>query len=336
MVVRSRPSDVENLNTASSVAVAESTSRPDAATKLVTAITPPRGWQLINSRELWQYRELAVILAWRDLKVRYKQTLLGIAWAVLQPAMMMVVFTIVFDRMARVPTGDVPYPLFSYAGLLPWTFFATAVGTAGNSVVGSERLISKIYFPRLIVPFAAVGAAAVDFVVAFGLLLAMMLYYGVAPGVGMLLVPLIFLPIALTALGVGTLLAALNVSYRDFRYVIPFLLQLWMFATPSIYMATPAAPVVVAVENPTAAIEQKTEGGAARATTVPGERDGLGLRSLLALNPIIVLISAFRAAALGGGVPWVGLAIASTASFVALLVGCLYFRLVEDNLADVI
>ena len=298
----------------------------------VTSIRPQAGWQLINARELWLYRELAGILAWRDLKVRYKQTFLGVAWAVLQPAMMMVVFTIVFDRMARISAGDVPYPLFSYAGLLPWTFFATAVGTAGNSVVGSERLVTKIYFPRLIVPFAAVGAAAVDFLVAFGLHLALMLYYGVAPGAGMLLAPLIFLPIALTALGVGTLLAALNVSYRDFRYVIPFLLQLWMFATPSIYMATPAAPAAVTAEAPAPAVER----GDRPIPTPTAERREIGSRSLLALNPMIALVASFRAATIGGPMPWAGLGTASIYSVVVLLVGCLYFRSVEDSLADVI
>src|SRR5207245_2234688 len=170
-------------------------------------LRPPRGWQLINLRELWHFRELLYFLTWRDVKVRYKQTVLGAAWAVLQPAMMMVVFTIFFGRMAGVPSGDLPYPLFVYAGLLPWTFFATAVANAGNSVVGSERLITKIYFPRLAIPFASVGAAVVDFAVAFGLLVALMLYYGVVPGVAILLLPLIVGLIVLAATGVGTLLA---------------------------------------------------------------------------------------------------------------------------------
>ena len=213
---------------------------------IVTLIRPAQGWQLINFGELWQFRELLYFLTWRDVKVRYKQTLLGAAWAILQPLLMMVVFTIFFGRMAGVSSGGVPYPLFAYAGLLPWTFFATAIAAAGNSVVGSERLITKIYFPRLAVPFAAVGAAVVDFLIAFGLLIAMMVYYRVAPGWGLLLVPVIFGAILLAALGVGTLLAALNVAYRDFRYVIPFLVQLWMFATPSVYMQVADEPAVVA------------------------------------------------------------------------------------------
>ena len=227
----------------------------DAGMQAETVIRPAGRWQLINARELWHYRELVAFLAWRDVKVRYKQTLLGAAWAVLQPVLMMVVFSIFFSRLAGVSSGDVPYPLFAYAGLLPWTFFSTAVAGAGNSIIGSERLITKIYFPRLAIPFAAVGAAVVDFAIACGLLVVLMIYYGVRPGVGMLLIPVVFLPIALTALGIGTLLAALNVSYRDFRYVIPFLIQLWMFATPTIYMqateraAGPGGPATTAASG---------------------------------------------------------------------------------------
>src|SRR5947209_7274564 len=180
----------------------------------LTVIRPPRGWRLIDVGELWRFHELIFFLIWRDVKVRYKQTLLGAAWAVLQPAMMMVVFTIFFGRLAGVPAGDLPYPLFVFAGLLPWTFFATAISAAGNSVVGSERLLTKIYFPRLAIPFASAGAAVVDFSIASGLLLLLMLWYGVLPGLGLLLVPPIFGLFLLAALGVGTLLAALNVAYR--------------------------------------------------------------------------------------------------------------------------
>jgi lipopolysaccharide transport system permease protein len=206
-----------------------------------TIIQPPCGWQLINVGELWRFRELLYFLAWRDVKIRYKQTALGAAWAVLQPLLMMVVFTLFFGRLAGVPSCGTPYPLFAYAGLLPWVFFSTAIAAAGNSVVQSERLITKIYFPRLAIPFAAVEAAVVDFIIAFGLLIVLMVYYGVAPDAGLLLVPAIFGMILLAALGVGTLLAALNVAYRDFRYVIPFLVQLWMFATPTVYMQPAAA-----------------------------------------------------------------------------------------------
>jgi lipopolysaccharide transport system permease protein len=271
----------------------------------LTVIRPPTGWQLINARELWRFRELVYFLTWRDVKVRYKQTLLGAAWAVLQPALMMVVFTIFFSRMAGLPSGDVAYPLFVYAGLLPWTFFATAIANAGNSVVGSERLITKIYFPRLAVPFATVAAAVVDFVIACGLLAGMMAYYGVRPGAGLLLAPLVFAVIALAATGVGTLLSALNVAYRDFRYVIPFLVQLWMFATPTIYMQ-------------------------------PAGAEGPTTRWLMTLNPMNSLIAAFRASVLGGPVPWEGLAVASGLAAAAFVAGCLYFRKVEDGFADII
>jgi len=275
----------------------------------VTIIGPASGWQFLNLAELWRYRELVCFLAWRDIKVRYQQTLLGAAWAVLQPALMMVVFTLFFNRMGGLTAGALPYPLFVYAGLLPWTFFATAVSSAGNSIVGSERLITKVYFPRLVVPFAAVAAALVDFLIALGLLVVLVVGYALAgvevlPGPALLLAPVIFLGIALAAAGVGTLLAALNVAYRDFRHVIPFLLQLWLFATPSVYL--------------------QTAGGEA------------GLARLLALNPMTGLVAAFRAAVLGGPLPWTEVGISSVAAVVLFLAGCCYFRNVEDSFADTI
>ncbi|HEV3344973.1 MAG TPA: ABC transporter permease, partial [Pirellulales bacterium] len=204
----------------------------DDAARALTVIRPDAGWQAIGWRELWRYRELLYFLAWRDVKVRYKQTALGAAWAILQPALMMAVFTIFFGRLAHVDSGGLPYPLFAFLGLLPWTFFVTAIASAGNSVVGSERLITKVYFPRLLIPFASVGAALVDLAVAFSMLAALMLWYGVPPAWGWLFAPGILALLTLAALGTGALLAALNVAYRDVRYVIPFLVQLWMFATP--------------------------------------------------------------------------------------------------------
>jgi lipopolysaccharide transport system permease protein len=272
---------------------------------LVTQIRPAQGWQWINFGELWQFRELIYFLTWRDVKIRYKQTVLGASWAVLQPLLMMVVFTIFFGRMAGVSSGDLPYPLFAYAGLLPWTFFATAIAAAGNSVVGSERLITKIYFPRLAIPFAAVGAAVVDFVVALGLLIVMMTYYRIVPGPGLLLLPAIFGAILIAGLGVGTLLAALNVAYRDFRYVIPFLVQIWMFATPTVYMQPKGTP----------------SGWAG---------------VLLLLNPMTSLVAAFRAATLDGTIAWDQLGTATAAAVLVLLLGCFYFRRVEDTFADII
>jgi lipopolysaccharide transport system permease protein len=274
----------------------------------ITVIEPPKGWRLINVGELWRYRELLFFLTWRDVKVRYKQTLLGAGWAILQPVMMMVVFTIFFGRLAKLPAGDLPYPIFVFAGVLPWTFFATAIASAGNSVVGSERLITKIYFPRLAFPFAAVGAAVGEFAIAFGVLGVMMLYYlmkgaKIHPGPGLLLTPVIFGLIALAATGVGTLLAALNVAYRDFRYVIPFLIQFWMFATPTIYMQ-PAADS--------------------------------GPRAAILLNPMAGLVAAFRAATVGGPLPWGQLGGCAVVCVGLFLGGCLYFRKLEDGFADLI
>jgi lipopolysaccharide transport system permease protein len=271
----------------------------------VTRIRPPRGWQGINFRELWQFRELVFFLIWRDVKVRYKQTALGAAWAILQPLMMMIVFTIFFSRMAGMSSGDFPYPLFAFAGLLPWTFFASAIANSGNSVVVSERLITKIYFPRLAIPFASVGAAIVDFLIASAMLLVLMLWYGVYPNLGILLAPVIFGVIILAALAVGTALAALQVAYRDFRYVIPFLVQVWLFATPTVYL-------------------QPAE----------GSRGAVG--ALLNLNPMSVLIASFRSACLGGSIAWDRFAIATVVVALAFGAGCVYFRRVEEGFADII
>ena len=270
-----------------------------------TVIGPARGWQLVNVRELWQFRELIYFLIWRDVKIRYKQTVLGAAWAILQPAMMMVVMTILFAHMAQVSSGDLPYEVFVYAGLLPWTFFATAIANSANSIVGAERLITKIYFPRLAIPFASVGAAVVDFVIAFGLLVLMMIWRGLSPGLGALLVPLIFGVILLAAVGVGTLLAALNVSYRDFRYVVPFMIQMWMFATPTIYLQ-------------------------------PKEGSGVLSWFLLNFNPMSGLIAAFRAGCLGGPIPWGQLAVSTVVVLFVFLAGCFVFRKAEDSFADII
>jgi lipopolysaccharide transport system permease protein len=284
-----------------------SESRSASAVKSEAAFTwiePVSGWQHLDLRELWRYRELLYFLVWRDVKVRYKQTALGAAWAILQPLMMMVVFSVFFKRMAGVDTGDQPYPVFCYLGLLPWTFFSTAVSSAGNSVVASERLITKIYFPRLAVPLAAVGAAVVDFLFALTLVVLLMLWYGVLPGLNILLLPAIFGVIMILAVGVGTLLAALNVSYRDFRYVIPFMLQLWLFATPTIYM------------------QPKGHGGM--------------LHVLLNLNPMTGLVAAFRAASINGPIPYVQLAISAGVGLLVLQVGCLLFRRAEARFADII
>jgi lipopolysaccharide transport system permease protein len=270
-------------------------------------IEPPRGWQLINWGELWRFRELIYILAWRDIKVRYKQTVLGAAWAVLQPALMMVVFTIFFSKIGGIESGKLPYEVFVYAGLLPWLFVSAGVASASNSVVGSERLVTKIYFPRLALPLSAVATALVDFCFAFGLLLLLMLWNGIVPGASLLLVPVFLLLLTVTALGLGTLLAGLHVAYRDFRYVTPFMIQLWMFVTPAIYMPPEKT-------NP----------------------NNIWVRLLLDLNPLNGLIAAFRSACLGGEIAWGSVALSTVMVVALFLAGCLYFRKVEDRFADII
>src|SRR5262245_57242427 len=280
----------------SSIECSNIMSRELATTRFPGAVIGPSGgWQLINVRELWQFRELLGFLIWRDVKVRYKQTLLGAAWAILQPALMMVVFTLFFARLARVPTGNLPYPLFVYAGLLPWVFFSTAVSQAAQSVLSSERLITKVYFPRLAIPLASVGAAIVDSAIALILLLGLMLWYGVTPTPGLLALAPVMCCFLLAATGVGTALAALNVAYRDCRYLVPLLLQMWMFATPTIYM-DPAA------------------NGAGKLTV------------LLMLNPLSSLVSTFRAAIVGEPIPWLGLLLSAAVTGAMFLAGCAVFR----------
>jgi lipopolysaccharide transport system permease protein len=270
-----------------------------------TVLRPASGWQFINVRELFEFRGLIMQLAWRDVKVRYKQTFFGVTWAVLQPGLMMVVFTICFSRLAGLPSGDIPYPLFVLAGLLPWTFFASAITNAGNSVVGAERLITKIYFPRLAIPIAAVITASVDFVVALGLLAVVMFAYGASWNATILLVPVVFAMITIAALGIGILLAALTVAYRDFRYAAPFVVQLWMFATPTVYMQ-------------------------------PSNDAASGLSALVSLNPMTALVGAFRAAALGGPIAWDEVGLSFLPVVAVLMAACVYFRRVEDRFADII
>jgi lipopolysaccharide transport system permease protein len=275
-----------------------------AAGPRLTVIRPPRGWELVNVADLWAFRELIFFLTWRDVKVRYKQTSLGAAWAILQPAMMMVVFTLFFGRMAGMPAGNLPYPVFVFAGLLAWTFFANAITAAGQSVISNQNLVTKVYFPRLIIPMGAVGAGLVDFAIAFVMLVGLMAFYGIGPGWGFLLVPFLTLLLTLAALGLGALLCALTVAYRDFRYVVPFLMQLWMFATPSIYMNADAIHS--------------------------------SWKVLLPLNPVYGIIVNFRAAVLGGPLDLYSLALAVAGSLLLLAFGCSYFRRVERQFADII
>ena len=271
----------------------------------VAVIERKPGWQVIDFAELWRYRELLYLLIWRDVKVRYKQTILGALWAILQPLATMCVFSLIFGRLASNPLSSVPYSLFVLAGLVPWLFFSTALATSSQSVVGSQNLVTKIYFPRMLIPMGAVGAALVDFAIAFGMLVVVMLWQGIAPGWSFAFVPVFALGLVIAALGVGTFLSALTVAYRDFRYVVPFMVQLWMFATPSIYM---------------------------QATKQISPR----LQYLLPLNPAYGLIANFRQAMVGGELELYSLAVSATVSVLLLLGGCLYFRRVEDDFADII
>lgn len=266
-------------------------------------IRPTHGWAAPHLRELWSYRELVYFLIWRDVKVRYKQTALGVAWAVLQPLLSMVVFSLFFGRLARLESEGLPYPVFNLAGLVPWTFFVFGMNEAANSLVGSRNLITKVYFPRLAMPISVVLAGFVDFAIAFVLLLAIMGWYRIVPGVHALLVlPLILLAFT-TSLGVGLWLAALNVQYRDVRYVVPFLTQIWMFATPIVYSST----------------------------IVPGR-----LRTLYGLNPMVGVVDGFRSVLLGAKAPSPTIALSVVTALAIAVSGAMYFRRMERTFSDTV
>lgn len=270
----------------------------------ITVIEPQRGWVPLDFREVWNYRELLYFLTKRDIKVRYRQTVLGGLWAIIQPFFTMVVFTLFFGRMAQMPSEGMPYPIFVYVGLLPWTYFANAVSASGNSLVGSAHLITKVYFPRLIVPASAALAGLLDFFVAMLVLIGLMLHYQVLPGPALLLFPVLAGLTFLCAFGVGLWLSALNVQYRDIRYVIPFLVQLWMFVSPVIY------PLGMVPE---------------------------GYRWLMALNPMGGVIHAYRAILLGHQpVEWALLFISTAVILLIVLGGLFYFRRMERVFADVV
>lgn len=269
----------------------------------LTVIEPPRGWRMLNWRELWAYRELLWVLTIRDVKVRYKQTVLGAAWAILRPLVGMIIFSVVFGKLANMPSDGLPYPIFVYAGLLPWTFFAAAIGASGQSLVGSSHLVSKVYFPRLIIPLASVGSGLLDLLIATAVLLVLMLWYGVGWGPNLLLAPVLMLAVVFAALGVGTLLSALTVAYRDFTHLTPFLVQIWMFATPVIY---PASLVPEA------------------------------WRWTLFLNPMAGLVEGFRGAFLGRPFDWTGISISIVIAAVLFSIGVAYFERVERRFADII
>jgi lipopolysaccharide transport system permease protein len=275
-----------------------------ATTTPVLFLRPSKGLVRLNLPEVWRYRELLYFLVWRDVKVRYKQTALGAAWAIIQPVMTMVVFSVFFGRLAKMPSDGVPYPVFAFAALLPWQLFSHALSESANSLVGSQQLITKVYFPRLVVPLASVLAGLVDFGVAFLVLIGMMWYYGIAPNGAVVLLPLFILFAITTALAVGLWLSSLNVKYRDVRYTIPFLTQFWMFATPVAY--------------PSSLVPEMW-------------------RPLLGLNPMAGVVEGFRWALLGKTEGPGPLMTVSVVAVILLLVGGLvYFKQTERTFADVI
>ena len=268
-------------------------------------IEPSKGWVSLKLRELWVYRELLYFLTWRDIKVRYKQTVLGAAWAIIQPFMMMVVFSLFFGRLGKIPSDGVPYPIFSYAALVPWTFFATGLAMSSNSLVSSANLIKKVYFPRLVIPIATVMSGVIDFVLAFVILIIMMLAYGIVPTVNIVFLPLFLILAFMTSLGVGMWLSAMNVQFRDVRYMVPFMTQFWMFASPIAY--------------PSSMIE-----------------DDL-LRAIYGINPMVGVVEGFRWALLGTETAPGPIIIVSFAAALFLLVsGMFYFRRMEKTFADVV
>jgi lipopolysaccharide transport system permease protein len=277
------------------------------ATSLVSpsvTIRPLHGWSALGLRELWTYRELLYFFVWRDVKVRYKQTALGAAWAVLQPFLTMVVFSVFFGRLAKMPSDGLPYPIFAFAALVPWTFFSHGLSQASNSLVGGANLIKKVYFPRLVMPIAAVLSGLVDFLIAFGVLVGMMLFYGITPTPKIVaIVPFVLLA-TITSLAVAFWLSAVNVEYRDVRYVVPFLTQLWMFATPIAY--------------PSSLLSEPW-------------------RTVYALNPMVGVVEGFRWALLDTGpAPGPMILVSSVVALVLLVSGAYYFRRMEASFADIV
>jgi homopolymeric O-antigen transport system permease protein len=270
----------------------------------VVRIRPPRGWAALDLRELWEYRELMYFLVWRDVKVRYKQTVLGIAWVVLQPLATTLIFTVIFGNLAKIPSESLPYAVFAMAGLIPWNYFATSFSRGGQSLVGSANLISKVYFPRVIIPLSSILVGLIDSAIVFVVLLVLMFFYGIVPTMAVVTLPLFLLLAIATAFGVSLWLSALNVQYRDVGYLVPFIAQFWMYATPVVY--------------PTSMIPDKW-------------------RLIYSLNPMAGVVEGFRWALFGTG-EGPGLALAVSVVMVVLLVvsGMFFFRRMEDTFADVV
>jgi lipopolysaccharide transport system permease protein len=274
-----------------------------AANSVVT-LRPSRGWVSLNLSELWEYRELFLFLTWREVSVRYKQTVLGVAWAIIQPVMSMVVFTVFFGGLAKMPSDGVPYPIFTFAALVPWMLFSNGLTQSANSLVGNANLIRKVYFPRLVAPVATVLSGLVDFILAFIVLLGMMVYYGLFPTINIAWLPVLVLLALITSLGIGLWFSALNVEYRDVRHAVPFLTQLWLFATPIAY------PSSLLLEP---------------------------WRTLYGINPMVGVVEGFRWALLGtdtAGGPMI--AVSTVIAVVIFVGGAFYFRRMEKTFADVV
>jgi lipopolysaccharide transport system permease protein len=277
---------------------------PNAST--VIRIQPSKGWVSLKLDELWEYRELLYFLTWRDIKVRYKQTALGILWAVIQPVMMMVVFSLFFGKLAGMSSDGRPYAIFSLAGLVPWTFFAYGLAQSSGSLVGSQNLVKKVYFPRLVIPISSVLSGIVDFLIAFAILLAMMPFFHLWPTANVIWLPLLLLLAFVTSLGVGLWLSALNVEYRDVRYMVPFLTQFWMFATPIAYSSS------LLDKYP-------------------------AWKTLYGLNPLVGVVEGFRWALLGTHTrPGPMILVSALSAVLVLVSGAFYFRRMERNFADVV
>lgn len=266
-------------------------------------IEPSRGWVSLELQDLWKFRELLYFLIWRDIKVRYKQTILGATWAIIQPFFTMVVFSLFFGRLAGIPSDGIPYPIFSYAGLLPWQYFAQSLRQSSNSLVGSSHLITKVFFPRLIIPISSALSGVIDFVIAFSVLLGMMVYYQIKPTIWIFLLPLFLLLALITALGTGLWFSALSVQYRDVRFIVPFVIQFWMFITPVVY--------------PSSMLEEPW-------------------RTLYGINPMVGVVEGFRWALLNTDPPKAMIVISALVAIGLLVSGVYFFKRMEETFSDVI
>lgn len=284
--------------------VASTMSYSSVATKNVTFISPSSGWISLRLQEVWRYRELLYFLIWRDIKVRYKQTIIGAAWAIIQPFFTMVVFSLFFGRLAKIPSDGIPYPIFSYTALVPWMFFANGLSQSSDSLVSSANLIKKVYFPRLAIPIAAVMSGIVDFVLAFSVLLGIMFFYGIIPAWQIIWLPIFIILTLITSLGMGLWLSAMNIQFRDIRYAVPFLIQFWLFSTPIAY--------------PSSLLSEPW-------------------RTVYAINPMVGVVEGFRWALLRTETaPGPMIIVSAMAAFIILISGAFYFRRMEKIFADIV